>query len=201
MNAPAEEQVITRPERWARIPDAAVEQMAAMYRDKGLTFRQLAEVTGWSYGAINRRLRLHRDVPIRGQGGSRAGVARKLDSPEVEVDREAMTADYLAGASLRTLGQRYGIGASSVGRRLHHWNVPMRERHAMLQQVASNRSLGLDSPRYEAVREDLSARYRAGESLQSLAEWFGIGSTRVKQLLVFWGVPLRRERKRRGGGG
>ncbi len=124
MSEPVE--LIVRERPGQRISDEAADQMAALYAS-GWSLRRISDRMLWSYGAVHNRLRYRQGLGMRGQGGTRAGRAGLLDSPEVETQRGPMTRMYVEERlSIREIARRYGIGATSVQRRLDHGGVQRR---------------------------------------------------------------------------
>lgn len=100
-------------------------------------------------------------------------VKRRLTADE----QAELQAAYAAGASSRTVGQRFGVDRKAVIR------------------LAAEAGLARTRPRLTADQiAEVTSRYEAGESTPQLAKRFGIGVTTVLRVLRSSGVAVRPRR-------
>jgi transposase-like protein len=159
------------------------QEVAELYRG-GMSLRKIAERYSTYIQAVGHSLQ-------------RSGVARRPAGHDwrfSDAEARAIGEEYVAGASLHALKERYQCDIGTLRRSLKRVGVPMRNRGAQERELLGEQF------------EEVVRRWEAGESQHTIGVLLGVSQSRISRALLRAGFrsekrPNQRERHGRWKGG
>lgn len=139
----------------------------------------------------------------------RSGPASRRPTPSeratareaARADKDAIIERYRAREPVRRIADTYGVTASWLALRLDEWGVPRRQHHEAhlhrrpaqrlfrgREQRRSGDEVRAAQAEFTKSRTSVTARYRDGESVASLARSFHVSHAWAAERLDAWGV-------------